>query len=137
MDNKSRWSARRLGNISRVCGVLSFILLDILPILIWSGFGEELFRKPHFPSTILAIYLFTSGGMACVILGAVSALVAFTRNSNGNYDKKARNAAETGLVLNILSVAFFSFLLFNEYGPFAPRVGVNLSIISVPDGTFP
>jgi len=105
--------------------VLSFILLDILPILIWSGLGENLFRKSHFPSTLLTTYLLASGGAACVILGTVSAVVVFTRNSNGNYDKKIRNAAEAGLALIILNVAFFAFLLFNEYGPFAPRVGVN------------
>jgi len=134
MDNISRRSTRQLANISGVCGVLSIILLDILPILIWSGLGEDLFRKSHFPSTLSTTYLLASGGAACVILGTASAVVVFTRNSNRNYDKRIRNAAEVGLVLIILSVAFFSFLLFNEYGPFAPRVGVNLSVISVPDG---
>lgn len=104
MNMEAQRKTKRLATISRVLGILSFLLILFpLGLRLWTIINGPLGDWSQLGLAFLAVYMML-GSLLTGIPGLIIALLALNRNKAEGDDQAIKKIANTGLVFSILGV---------------------------------
>jgi len=115
MNTASQRKTERLAKISRVLGILSFLLILFpLGLRLWTIIKGPLGDWSMLGWAYLAVFMMV-GSLLTGIPGLIIALIALNRNKAEGGDQAIKGIANTGLVLSILGILGASVMIISAW----------------------